>query len=759
MPIKTSIQGFPRIGENREWKRLLEFYWKNEIDGCTFEKEMKDIRLNLLQKQQNAGVGLIPTGDFTYYDHVLDTAYMFNLIPSRFQNEPFASGRDLYFALARGTKHAEACEMTKWFNTNYHYIVPEIEDTWIPKVLYNKPLADYLEAKQELGIQGKPVLIGPYSFLSLAKGYDDEQFERYLDILISLYAKVIAELTEAGASYIQIDEPWLVHSISDKDFQLVQAAYNKLTNLVPDAKLLLQTYFESVSHYEKIIQLPVAGIGLDFVYDKGKHLSYIEQFGFPKDKVLALGIIDGRNIWKTDLDKTWELIRSIQTKLSDHTIWFQTSCSLLHVPMSLSYETTLPKSLKEGLAFAEEKIEELNLLKDHLTSNTHTSQQWESHQSSLHSFKKAYQSTDESVFPNYKAMRSQSFSERNALQKEKFQLPLLPTTTIGSFPQTLDMRRARTAFRKGEQTQEKYDQLVKDKIKHWIDVQEELDLDVFVHGEFERNDMVEFFGEKLNGFAVTINGWVQSYGSRCVKPPIIYSDVAFDEPMTVKETAYAQSLTQKPVKGMLTGPVTILNWSFERTDLPKHVVANQIAHSLTKEIEELEQSEVEMIQVDEPALREGLPLKKEDHTAYLDWAVNAFRLTTEKVKPTTQVHTHMCYSEFHDIIDSINAMDADVISIETSSSHGELIKIFEKHVYDKGIGLGVYDIHSPRIPTVEEMVDIIHESLDTLPSSLFWVNPDCGLKTRTEEETVSALTNMVKAARIARNNLTSPLIK
>jgi len=756
MNIKTSVQGFPRIGEQREWKRVLESYWKNEIDDVTFEEKMKEIRLRRLKKQQESGLDFIPTGDFSYYDHVLDTAHMFNLIPERFQRETHTNGHDLYFNLARGTKSAEACEMTKWFNTNYHYIVPEVEDNWIPKVLHNKPLADYLEAKDELGIDGKPVLVGPYTFLSLAKGYSMNKFQHYLDILISLYAKVIGELHETGARYIQLDEPCLVHSLSEKEFHLVEQTYEKLNDLVPDANLLLQTYFESVSHYEKVTKLPVSGIGLDLIHDQGKHLTFFEQYGFPKDKVLALGIIDGRNIWKTDLDETSEVLTRIQKALPEQEIWLQPSCSLLHVPVTLSYETSLPDTLKGGLAFAEEKLVELNLLKGYLTINKHETADWQTHQTSCQTFKKSYQTTlDKEEISYRKGERPLPFSERSTLQHEKWQLPLLPTTTIGSFPQTLDMRRARTAFRKDELSKENYDQLVKEKMRHWIDLQEKLDLDVLVHGEFERNDMVEFFGEKLKGFVVTLNGWVQSYGSRCVKPPVIYSDVKYDQPMTVKETAYAQSLTQKPVKGMLTGPVTIINWSFERTDIPKHAIASQIADALTEEIEALENAEVEMIQVDEPALREGLPLKKEDHETYLEWAVNAFRLTTEKVRDTTQVHTHMCYSEFHDIIESISAMDADVISIETSRSHGELIRVFENNIYDKGIGLGVYDIHSPRIPTAEDMAEVIEKALGALPSSLFWVNPDCGLKTRTEDETLAALKNMVSAAKLVRNKLRS----
>lgn len=752
MNVKTSIQGFPRIGEQREWKRTLEKFWKKEIAEAQFEREMEDIRLERLAKLKEAGLDYIPVGDFSYYDHMLDTAVMFNLIPQRFSDTGSPDSLITYFAMARGTKEAAACEMTKWFNTNYHYIVPEIEEDWVPSVVYNKPLADYKEAKDKLGIEGKAVIIGPYTFLKLSKGFPEGQLKHYLDILLSLYAKVIGELVEEGVKIIQVDEPALVESVNEEEFTFVEQAYENLRNLVPEANLLLQTYFESVSHFKKVIQLPVKGIGLDLVHDQGVNLQHLKQVNIPSEKIIALGLIDGRNVWKADLTRAAALVNDLQAAFAaDQEVWLQTSCSLLHSPVSLVQEVNLPAGLKEGMAFAEEKLQELQLLQTQLRQEDNE-EAWNAHHASLSLFKKTFQHAvaNEEV---KMAMRQVPFSERQEIQAQKWKLPLLPTTTIGSFPQTLEMRKARTAYRQGSLSNYQYERMVNEKIDQWIQIQEEIGLDVLVHGEFERNDMVEFFGEKLNGFAVTRNGWVQSYGSRCVKPPVIYTDVTFDQPMTVKETKYAQSLTGKPVKGMLTGPVTILNWSFERTDVSKQAVAFQIARALQEEIKSLETAGIEMIQIDEPALREGLPLKQADHAYYLDWAVNSFRASAEKVNNTTQIHTHMCYSEFHDIIESISAMDADVISIETSRSHGELIGIFEDHVYDKGIGLGVYDIHSPRIPEIQEMKEIITKALRVLPAKLFWINPDCGLKTRTEAETIEALKNMQQAAEQARLEL------
>ncbi|WP_078577629.1 5-methyltetrahydropteroyltriglutamate--homocysteine S-methyltransferase [Salipaludibacillus agaradhaerens] len=753
MALKTSQLGYPRIGEQREWKRTLEAYWKGERSKERFYEEMKQIRLSHLQKQRDAYVDYIPVGDFSFYDHVLDTALMFNVIPERFAKSP-ADPLDTYFAMARGSDDGEACEMTKWFDTNYHYIVPEFHRGWVPKVTTNYTLQAYEEAKKELGIEAKPVLIGPFTFLKLSKGYTNNEFPQLAEKLVPLYEQVISELYQAGASLIQLDEPSLVTTLSEGDIEQLKGIYRELAEKLPEVSLLLQTYFGSIDHFEQIVSLPVKGIGLDFIHDKGVNLQAIKAHGFPEGKLLGAGIIDGRNIWKTDVRDALSLLTELQEVVPSEHLLVQPSSSLLHVPVTLKYETKLDQELLNGLSYAEEKLYELHLLKtisNHPTDEA-AKQTFEEYQQSVDTFKHApfRKLTDISTDSDLPTERTHTYEERKELQEKKWHLPFLPTTTIGSFPQTRDVKRTRTEWRRGELDDDTYDTFVKGKIEKWITIQEEVGLDVFVHGEFERNDMVEYFGEKLNGFAVTQNGWVQSYGSRCVKPPVVYGNVSFEKPMTVKETKFAQSLTKKPVKGMLTGPVTILNWSFVRNDIPNRDVTRQIAKALVEEVKALEQAGIEMIQMDEPALREGLPLKKHEQQAYLDWAVEAFRLATAQVKPTTQIHTHMCYCEFHDIIDSIKALDADVISIETSRSHGELIETFKTNVYDKGIGLGVYDIHSPQIPNVEKMLNVIKQALNVLPAQAFWVNPDCGLKTRTEEQTIAALKNMVTATKKVR---------
>ncbi|MGJ9385109.1 5-methyltetrahydropteroyltriglutamate--homocysteine S-methyltransferase [Salipaludibacillus sp. CF4.18] len=751
--LQTSNLGYPRIGQEREWKRALESYWQGDITEEILNEKMKQIRLSHLQKQLDSGIDLIPVGDFSYYDHVLDTAMMFGVIPDRFKSKQNDT-LETFFSMARGSEAGQASEMTKWFDTNYHYIVPEFEASWTPQVKENTILKAYKEAKKELGIDGKPVILGPFTFLKLSKGYEPKEFSTLLDKLTPLYEQIIKELHDEGASLIQLDEPSLVTSLSQEDINQFKELYKKLTKAVPEANIFLQTYFDSVDYYSEIVSLPVKGLGLDFKHDKGKNLQYIKELGFPNDKILGVGLIDGRNIWKADLMKSVQLLEELKGLVSSERLLIQTSSSLLHVPVSLNQEVKLTKELKDGLAFADEKLVELKLLGDHFRSGSKEySQDFQNHQKQVEEFNQSpfRKDIEAQTLAGIKTERELSFEKRKGLQEKKWNLPFLPTTTIGSFPQTKDMRQARTKWRKGELDDLKYESLINEKIEKWIDIQEKVGLDVFVHGEFERNDMVEYFGEKLEGFAVTKNGWVQSYGSRCVKPPVIYGNVNFDQPMTVKETAYAQTLTKKPVKGMLTGPVTILNWSFVRDDISNKEVTRQIAKALVEEIEALENAGIEMIQVDEPALREGLPLKAEDQQEYLSWAVESFRIATAHVLPTSQIHTHMCYCEFHDIIDSINALDADVISIETSRSHGELIQIFKTNVYEKGIGLGVYDIHSPRIPEINDMVQVIEKALEVLPAKSFWVNPDCGLKTRTEDQTIAALENMVEATKKARS--------
>ncbi|RUT47557.1 5-methyltetrahydropteroyltriglutamate--homocysteine S-methyltransferase [Paenibacillus anaericanus] len=742
--------GYPRIGQQREWKKSIEAFWSGKIEESELHERLTDIRLHNLKLQKDKGIDIIPVGDFTYYDHVLDTAVMFGLIPARFE---FAGGEvplTTYYDIARGNKGAAASEMTKWFNTNYHYIVPELGSRK-PEITVNKPLVAYREAKEKLNIEGRPVLLGLYTFLKLSKGFDNAGLDGWIEQLLPLYVQVLRELQEAGVKWVQIDEPALVTSVTAEDLGRLTLIYDTISREVPELSLLLQTYFEALSSYEGIVSLPVAGIGLDLVHGLNENLEALRRYGFPSGKTLGAGVIDGRNIWRADLYRQYELLQELTKLTQGADIIVQPSCSLLHVPVSAAAEVSLQPELKDALAFAEEKLEEIAAL-SRSVSEGKLDELFQKNRKSLESLSADPARNRENVTLAVEQIllqpseRKSEFSVRKSLQKEKWNLPFLPTTTIGSFPQSSEIRSARQKWRKGEWSEQQYDQFISEQISQWITLQEEIGLDVLVHGEFERTDMVEFFGEKLPGFAFTKGGWVQSYGTRCVKPPVIYGDVDFDAPMTVKETEYAQSLTDKPVKGMLTGPITILNWSFVRSDLPREKVAYQIALALRKEVEALEQAGIEMIQVDEPALREGLPLKREDWEGYLEWAVKAFRVSTSTVQDTTQIHTHMCYCEFHDIIDSIQALDADVISIETSRSHGELVHSFEEHTYPLGIGLGVYDIHSPRVPAEEEMISMVERALKVLDPELFWINPDCGLKTRGLEETVSSLKIMVSVA-------------
>jgi len=757
--VRNSNVGYPRIGEKREWKKALEQFWAGKLEKETFLKQIEEIRLSALQKQKEQGIDLIPVGDFSLYDHVLDTAVMFGLVPTRFEYSGGKVSLETYFDIARGTNGAVASEMTKWFNTNYHYIVPELNEA-VPTLVENRPLQLYKEAKQKLDIDGKPVILGPVTFVKLSKGYEESEFKTVVNQFVPLYAEILRELQDEGVNWVQIDEPILTTTISEEEFALVNDVYQQLHRAAPNIKVILQTYFESIDHYEEVISLPVQGIGLDFVHDYGQNLTALKTYGFPKDKVLAVGIIDGRNIWRANLEEKYSLLEEIAEVVSKDRLIVQPSSSLLHVPITVKNEETLDEVLKEALSFANEKLEETVILAKGLHSGKETIQ------SEIAASTKAIQALNQSASRNhaqvqeaiqnlhtYRAEREAVFYVRQEIQEETFQLPLLPTTTIGSFPQTQEVRKQRLNWRKDELTDAEYEEYIKAEIKKWIEIQEELGLDVLVHGEFERTDMVEYFGEKLAGFQFTQFGWVQSYGSRCVKPPLIYGDVSYQEPMTVKETVYAQSLTTKPVKGMLTGPITILNWSFVRDDISRDTVANQIALALRKEVEVLEENGIRMIQVDEPAIREGLPLKQEKWESYLNAAVYAFKLATTSVQNDTQIHTHMCYSDFKEIIDAITALDADVISIETSRSHGELIHAFEENTYSKGIGLGVYDIHSPRIPKLEEITRNIDRALQVLQPKLFWINPDCGLKTRGEDETIAALKVMVEAAEQTRERL------
>ncbi len=751
--IISSAIGYPRIGEKREWKRALESFWNKQTTTEQFVSQLENIRLNNLRKLQEKGVDLIPVGDFSLYDHVLDTSTIFGIVPKRFNYKGGPVSIETYYDIARGNDEAVASEMTKWFNTNYHYIVPELEDA-TPQLVENRPLQYYQEAKEKLGIDGKPVILGPVTFIKLAKDRQ-EQFVQRLEQFAPLYRQIVEELAAAGAKWIQFDEPSLIGQFSADELQAIHAVYEEITAAAPNTNVIVQTYFEKIEHYKEITALPVQAIGIDFVH--GNSLAQLQQYGFPKDKVLAAGIIDGRNVWRADLDAKLDLLNQIQVYVDPERLIIQPASSLLHVPVTTSLEEQLDPIIRNGLSFADEKLDEIALLKkavkegknaiaDGLIANR------EGRKALNESAYRQNQQVKDTV-ENLTAQdvtRPSSFAQRIIEQDKRFNLPLLPTTTIGSLPQTAEVRQTRSKWRRGDITDAQYEAFIKGQIDKWIAIQEEIGLDVLVHGEFERTDMVEYFGEKFGGFAVTKFGWVQSYGSRCVKPPLILGDVAFTEPITVKESVYAQSLTAKPVKGMLTGPVTILNWSFVRDDIPRVDVQNQIALALRDEILALEAQGIRIIQVDEPALREGLPLDAAKKDAYLEAAVYAFRLATSAVANDTQIHTHMCYSDFNEIIASISALDADVISIETSRSHGEIIEAFETNTYDKEIGLGVYDIHSPRVPSKEEIKHNIYRALQTIHPKQFWINPDCGLKTRQEDETIAALNVMIEAAKEIR---------
>lgn len=734
MTIKTSNLGFPRLGRKREWKKAIEGYWSNKYDLETLHQQLTDLHKENLLLQKNYNLSSIPVGDFSLYDHILDTSLLFNIIPERFQGKDVDD--DLLFDIARGNKEHVASALIKWFNTNYHYIVPEWDHAE-PKLNKNVLLERFNYA-QSLNINAHPVIVGPITFVKLSKG-GTQSFEEKINTLLPLYKEVLQSLVDAGAEYIQIDEPALVTDDSSEYKTITQAAYDYFSEAGLGEHLVLQTYFERVN-LKFLNGLPVKGLGLDFVHDNGFNLQQIKAGDLDSSKTLHAGIIDGRNVWAADIEAKKELIETLQAYSNDLVI--QPSSSLLHVPVSLDDET-LDTSIAEGLSFATEKLDELDALRRLFN---------DSDDSKYNELKARYERFQNQSFKNLeydfdsvRTSRQSAFKERKKAQDARLNLPDLPTTTIGSFPQSQEVRKYRADWKNSRITDAAYKDFLKNEIARWIKIQEDIGLDVLVHGEFERNDMVEFFGEKLQGFLVTKYGWVQSYGSRAVKPPVIYGDVKWTEPLTVKETLYAQSLTDKPVKGMLTGPVTILNWSFERVDLPREDVQDQIALAINEEVLALENEGIQIIQVDEPALREGLPLRSEYHADYLDKAVRSFKLSTSSVADETQIHTHMCYSQFGQIIHAIYDLDADVISIETSRSHGDLIQDFEDITYDLGIGLGVYDIHSPRIPTESEITEAINRALQEIDRSLFWVNPDCGLKTRKEDEVKEALSVLVNS--------------
>jgi 5-methyltetrahydropteroyltriglutamate--homocysteine methyltransferase len=759
--IKTTIVGYPRIGVNRELKFTTEAYFKNEIDAKELSAKAKELRQEYWNKQREAGIDIIPSNDFSYYDNLLDTAFLLNVIPERYKKLRL-SPLDTYFAMARGyqkgDKDVKALPMKKWFNTNYHYIVPEIEKDTELSLNDTKPFDLYREAKA-LGIDTKPVIIGIFTFLKLAHLNTDKTFEKCLEELSQVYIEVLDKFEAEGISYLQIDEPILVTDLSESDINLFKDVYNKILAKNYKFKTILQTYFGDVRDiYPHLKDLKFDAVGLDLAEGK-KSIELIERYGFPKDKVLVAGIVNGKNIWINNYKKSINIIKKLKKYVDEDRLYIGTSCSLLHVPHTIAKEDKISKDYIESLAFAEQKLVEVNDLRElskddkYVENNKYTENTniLERKNSNSICFNKDIRSKVENL-KDEDFVRAEDFDERRKTQKEYFNFPILPTTTIGSFPQTKEIKKLRQSLRKGEISENQYEDEIKEKIKDIIKFQEEIDLDVLVHGEYERTDMVEYFGRLLHGFLFTQNGWVQSYGTRAVKPPIVYGDIKRENPMTVKWIKYAQDQTDRPVKGMLTGPITILNWSFPREDLELKQIAYQIGLAIGEEVLDLEAAGIKIIQIDEAALREKLPLRKEDwREEYLDWAIPAFRLTNSKVKIDTQIHTHMCYSEFSDIIKEIDDMDADVISIEAARSDSSLLDFLHENNFKLEIGPGVYDIHSPRVPTEEEIEELIKTMIGKLDIKKLWINPDCGLKTRGMKETKPSLINMVKATKKVRS--------
>ena len=753
--MKTTIIGFPRVGSLRELKFASEKYFRGEISAEELQNTAKELRCTHWQLQKENGISLIPVNDFSFYDNMLDTAVLLNAVPKRYRALSL-SPLDTYFAMARGYQgehgDVKAFAMKKWFNTNYHYMVPEIEDTTEIRLAGEKPFAEYAEAKA-LGVPTKLVLIGPFTFLKLARFTGEKTLSDFVEDTVKAYCDYLAKLNELGAAWAELDEPYLVKDLSAEDIALFTQIYKTVLAAKGNVKVLLQTYFGDVRDcYSEITALDFDGIGLDFTEGK-QTMALVQKNGFPKEKILFAGVVNGKNIWRNSYKKTLKILEQMRPVCGE--IVLNTSCSLLHVPYTLRNETKLAKSYQKHFAFAEEKLEELAELSQICASAQ--PQATEAYQKNQQLFCEDRHCSNAEVQRKAAALteadfvRKPAFAEREKIQQETFQLPLLPTTTIGSFPQTKEVRANRAAFRKGEISEEQYVDFNKKQIADCVALQEKIGLDVLVHGEFERNDMVEYFGECLEGYLFTEKAWVQSYGTRCVKPPIVWGDVSRAKPMTVKWSVYAQSLTKKPMKGMLTGPVTILNWSFPREDISLQDCAYQIGLAIREEVLDLEKNGIRIIQVDEAALREKLPLRKSDwKTEYLNWAIPAFRLVHSGVKPETQVHTHMCYSEFADIIQDIDDMDADVITFEASRSDLTILDVLQENHFRTEVGPGVYDIHSPRIPTTAEIKTAISKMLSRIPKEKLWVNPDCGLKTRGIAETVPSLENMVEAAKACR---------
>jgi 5-methyltetrahydropteroyltriglutamate--homocysteine methyltransferase len=756
--VLTANLGFPRVGADRELKRALERHWRGDIDTDELRAVARDLRARHWRLQQRIGIDHVPSNDFSLYDHVLDTAWMVGAVPTGYIRPGDDVGGSAYFALARGGivdgGEVQALEMTKWFDTNYHYLVPQLQPGMEFQPSSAKAVGEFLEAKQ-LGLVTRPVLLGPVSFLLLAKGADDPL--ALLPPLLDAYESVLADLAGAGATWVQIDEPVLALDLVDDERAALAYAFDRLAAVSSELRPVVTSYFGGLgSNADVAFRLPVAAVHLDLVRAPAQLDDALATA--PDGLAVSLGVVDGRNVWRSDLEETLTTIERTVDRLGDDRVLVAPSCSLLHLPFDVERETELDAELRGWLAFAVQRLEEVAVLGRALRDGragvadelAAAREAVASHRASPRVHRADVTDRLAAITPAM-TTRSTPFAERTAAQAERLPLPELPTTTIGSFPQTTEVRKVRAARRRGEIDRAAYEDAIEAAIRDAIEIQEDAGVDVLVHGEFERNDMVEYFGEQLEGYVFTQHGWVQSYGSRCVKPPIIYGDVRRPAPMTVRWSGYAQSLTDKPVKGMLTGPVTMLQWSFVRSDQPRSVTARQLALAIRDEVADLEAAGIPIIQIDEPALREGLPLRRSEWRDYLRWAVEAFRLASSGVRDDTQIHTHMCYSEFNDILESIADLDADVISIEASRSRMELLQAFRDFKYPNDIGPGVWDIHSPRVPPTDEMVDLLERAETVLDAGQLWVNPDCGLKTRGWEEVVPGLANLVAAARIARD--------
>lgn len=766
MSTLTSVSGFPRIGGDRELKKAIEGYWKGRHGLDQVRATAKELRERHWRLQAEAGIDLIPSNDFSYYDQVLDTAILLNVIPQRYDRLAFENPEDTLFAMARGYQGPKgdvtALPMKKWFTTNYHYLVPEIDSATDIHLNGTKPFDEFEEAKA-LGIHTKPVLVGPYTFLKLARDAKAEPLELdkgLVNAVAAVYAEILTRFAALGATWVQFDEPYLVLDKEDGDVELFKTLYAKiLPARTGGVKVLLNTYFGHIADvYETVSLLGFDGIGLDLIEGRDENLEAVGRYGVGESTTLFAGVINGRNIWRNDYAASLGLVDALRQVTPNVAV--STACSLLHVPFSTAGEDGLGDEVLRHFAFAVEKLGELRAVADLSDADEEAQKASDLLRENQALFDGTRVEPDRAVADRLAALtdedatRLPARAERQRLQREALHLPLLPTTTIGSFPQTAEVRAARARLRKGELSREDYDAFIRSQIDQVIAWQEQIGLDVLVHGEFERNDMVEYFGQRLNGFLFTRNAWVQSYGTRCVKPPIVWGDVSRREPITVAWSSYAQSRTNHVVKGMLTGPVTILNWSWPREDVSNELQTRQLALAIRDEVLDLENAGIRVIQIDEAALREKLPLRKSDwHKKYLDWAIPAFRLVHAAVQPTTQIHTHMCYSEFNDIIRDIDAMDADVISFEASRADLVVLDAIHDAHFETETGPGVYDIHSPRIPSVDEIEERIDEILTKVDAGKLWINPDCGLKTRGNEETWPSLKNMVAATRIVRARL------